>query len=291
MNVIINLNKPSGMTSQQAVSRVKRICRASKTGHAGTLDPLATGILLVCLDEATKISRFLMNADKKYRVKVKLGERTDTLDSDGSIVERCDVSHISGGVIEETAASFVGCISQVPPMYSAVKIGGRALHDLARKGIEIERPERTVVVYDIAVEKIDLPFFDMVVSCSKGTYIRTLCDDIGSKLGVGAHVVKLERIGSGLFDVRNSVDLDVLEKQGCACDGGYVLSIDKALYQMDDVFLCSDDATRARNGIKIRLDKGLREGSLVKMKEADGRMIGIGVVKSGFLCVERNLNL
>ncbi len=293
MNFVINLNKPIDITSQQAVTKVKRLLKIKKAGHTGTLDPLATGILLVCLGEATKISRFLLEMDKRYKARVKLGERTDTYDSRGSITERKDTSSLTEEKIADAVRSFKGRIEQVPPMYSAIKMGGRALYTLARKGIEIERASREIEIYEIGITEIDLPFFDLTIACSKGTYIRTLCDDIGNKLGTGAHLVSLERQGIGSFDIKDSLSFEDLIARDLVPDERSVYSIDGALSGLDEVILKETDCARARHGMKILLDtiSPDLENKPVKLKGPDGILFAIGRVNSGTISIERNLNL
>ena len=312
MDVIINLNKPSGITSHDAVTRVKRLLGARKAGHTGTLDPMATGVLLICLNEATKISRFLLGMDKKYRARVKLGERTDTHDSQGRVIERKDISSVTENSITRTVEMFKGCIKQKPPMYSAVKINGETLYKLARKGIEIDRPERAVEIYDIAVLGIDLPYFDLTISCSKGTYIRTLCDDIGTGLGTGAHLVSLERTGIGFFSIEKSVIFDDLGKdkknfspleeffhQGSGnrertfpTEGAFY-SIDTAIAGLKEIFLDEADYKKAKNGVPIIFNKTneLSNDESVRLKGPLGNLFGIGRVYADMIRIERILHL
>ena len=259
-NRIINLNKPSGITSHQAVARARRILAAKKAGHAGTLDPLATGVLLVCLDEATKVSRFFMDMDKKYRARVKLGERTDTYDSQGRVIEQRDASFVKETDLHAAVRMFRGRIRQKPPMYSAVKIGGETLYKLARKGIEIDRPDRTVEIYEIAVRNPDIPFFDLEVSCSKGTYIRTLCEDIGNSIGTGAHLVALERVSTGIFELKDAATFDDLERADFGAAGKSHYSIDDALTGLKEIVLQADDYERAKNGAKTASPRALWAG-------------------------------
>jgi tRNA pseudouridine55 synthase len=294
-NIIINLDKPLHITSHDAVSRVKRIFGVRKAGHAGTLDPLATGILLVCLNEATKITRFLMDMDKEYSALVKLGERTDTCDSQGTVIERRDVPELTKAQIEDAASVFRGTIMQKPPMYSAIKIGGKTLHRLARKGIEIERPERRVEIYDIRVRAVDLPYFDLSVSCSKGTYIRTLCDDIGSRLGTGAHLAALERTRIGFFALEDAVTIEGLNKEGLALapNGRSFYSIDRALSRLPEIILEEPEHRLMSNGIRIRSQRadGLPDDSFIRLKGPSGNLFGIGRIKAGVVGVERLLHL
>lgn len=288
MNIIINLNKPSGMTSQQAVTRVKRILGVKKAGHTGTLDPMATGVLLVCLNEATKISGLLINMDKQYTARVKLGERTDTQDAQGRVIETRDISSITHSDIINAVMKFKGRIKQIPPMFSAIKIGGETLYKLARKGIEIERPERTVEIYEISINKIELPFFDMVVLCSKGTYIRTLCEDIGNSLGTGAHLGLLERTAIGSFDIRSSLSFEDLQS-----DRAFFYSIDEALASLKEIILEDEAYRKARNGVKITYDKSREfvNNEIIKLKGPSGDLFGIGRVISDYIKIDRIMNL
>jgi tRNA pseudouridine55 synthase len=293
INRIVNLNKPSGITSHQAVAITRRLLGAKKAGHAGTLDPLATGVLLVCLDEATKVSRFLLDMDKTYLARVKLGERTDTCDSEGTIIERRDFSSVTEADIHAAAAMFRGRIRQKPPMYSAVKVGGETLYKLARKGIEIDRPERTVEIYEIAVRNPDIPFFDLEVSCAKGTYIRTLCDDIGTRLGTGAHLVALERTSTGFFGVKESATFDEMGREDFWEAGRSHYSIDDALTGLREIVLQAEDYERARNGAKIAIPQAPGAGAdeFVRLKGPSGNLFGIGRLWGEIIHIERILNL
>jgi len=299
MNFIVNLNKPSGISSQQAVTRVKRLLAVAKAGHTGTLDPMATGVLLVCLNEATKVSRFFLEMDKKYRARVKIGERTDTYDAEGMVTETGDISAITEENVVQAARVFVGRINQKPPMYSAVKVGGEALYKLARKGIEIERAERPIEIYDLRITEVRLPFFEMEISCSKGTYIRTLCDDIGSRLGTGAHMVALERTGIGNFDIKDSVTLDELGGAGLdddkdlPGDKGYLCGPDEALSGLTEIVLNDTDFRKAMDGVAVACCKTAFPADVeyVRLKGPSGNLFGIGKRDINIIRVERILKL
>lgn len=288
MNTVINLNKPSGVTSHQAVAKVKSILKLKKAGHAGTLDPMATGVLLICTNEATKIARFLSDMDKQYYAGVKLGERTDTYDSEGSVIEKKDTSLLSEAELVETVMMFQGRIRQKPPMYSAVKIGGRALYKLARSGVEIDRPERSVEIHEIKIRGMDLPYFDMTISCSKGTYVRTLCEDIGIRLGVGAHLVSLVRTGIGPFIIKDAVSFDDLVSEDLS-----FYSVDSALSNLGEIVLDGEDYKRARNGMQVMSDRTreFNDKEFVKLKGPEGNLFGIGIVNCNIIKVVRILNL
>ncbi len=293
MDLIINLHKPPGITSQQAVTRVKRLLGVRKAGHTGTLDPLATGVMLVCLGEATKVSRFFLDMDKRYRARVKLGERTDTGDAEGRVIETGDCSSITATEIQDAVMSFKGTIEQTPPMYSAVKVDGKALYKLARKGIEIERKSRVVTIYDIGAAAIALPFFDLFVSCSKGTYIRTLCEDIGRQLGPGAHLAALERVSVGRFAIEDALTFEDLEFRELLPDGRSVFTIDAALSEMPEVSLDREESRRVRHGQRVpKILQQLHDGNQVlKLKGPEGELIGIGSINAGTIIAERILNL
>ena len=287
MHVIINLNKPPGITSRAAVTKVQRLLKAKKAGHAGTLDPQANGVLLVCLNEATKVTRFLMDMQKQYKAKIKLGERTDTCDAEGKVIERKDISYLSEADLFDAVLSFKGPIKQKPPMYSAIKIDGKTLYKLARKGIEIERPERSVHIYDIEITSIDMPCFDVTISCSKGTYIRSLCDDIGQKLGTGAHMARLERTAVGEFHISNSFSFEEL-----AVNEEMFYSIDRAIFNLPEIRLGEVDCQKAKNGMKIVLEShNLHDGDFLRLKDPEGNLFAIGRADSNIISIERLLNL
>ena len=291
MDLIINLNKPSGITSQQAVTRVKKILTAKKAGHTGTLDPLATGLMIVCLGEATKVSRYLLDMDKKYQARVKLGERTDTRDAGGRVIETADISSFTEGALLDAVMGFRGTIEQTPPMYSAIKVGGKALYTLARKGLEVERKSRTVMIHDIEVTGIDLPFFDLVVSCSKGTYIRTLCEDIGRKLGTVAHLAALKRLAVGRFAIEDALTFDELALRDPVPDGQSIFTIDNALSAMPEIILDEEESRKVQQGQQIPVRRAdLYEGlPAVKLKGPGGELIGIGNIESGIVVIGRIL--
>lgn len=211
---ILNVNKPIGKSSAFAVAVVRRITGIKKVGHTGTLDPLATGVLPICIGrKSTRLSDVIMAENKQYRTVLKLGETTSTQDSEGEITRKCNVNATEEDV-KKAVNSFNGEITQIPPMYSAIKIGGKKLYELARKGIEVERKPRKITIYDIKTENIDLDNNEItiLVDCSKGTYIRTLCNDIGEKLGCGGYMKSLVRTKCGGFSIETSVTLEEFEE-------------------------------------------------------------------------------
>ena len=211
MQGIILLNKPKGITSFSAVARVRRLCGIKRVGHTGTLDPLAEGVLPILVGRATALSSYITDGDKAYTARVRLGITTDTEDITGTVLEEKEVS-ISGEALENAVSSFKGKIMQVPPMYSAVKVNGKKLYELARAGKEVEREARKVTFHEIEILSIELPVVKIRVLCSKGTYIRTLCNDIGEKLGCYAAMKSLLRTRVGVFDIKEAITLEELEK-------------------------------------------------------------------------------
>lgn len=297
MNLVINLDKPKGVTSQEAVTSVKRLLSVKKAGHTGTLDPIATGVLLVCLNEATKIARFLMCLDKEYIARIKLGEKTDTLDSEGEVIERVNGSSLTRDDIVKVIKRFQGEIEQTPPMYSAIKKKGKPLYKLARKGIIIEREKRLVTINRIDLLSLDLPFFDIRVHCSKGTYIRTLCSDIGDALGVGGHVVELRRIAIGNFSVSDSITFEELRNivqkgMDYLFKSRSIISIDSALVDMEEVLLEEEDVKKAKKGLLPKYLKDIIFSSgYIKLKDINGNLFGIAKAQGELIRIERILNL
>jgi len=208
---IILLDKPTGMSSNKALQIVKHRFNAKKAGHTGSLDPLATGLLPICLGQATKVSEYLLDSHKKYTTVIKLGEITDTLDSEGEVTKVCSVD-VNGEQLQDALDQFKGNIKQVPPMYSALKKDGQPLYKLARKGEVVERPARDMTVYDLSAKRLDQEHVRLSVHCSSGFYIRSLAHDLGQALGCGAHVVELRRTEIKSVNVDQAVPLEVIEQ-------------------------------------------------------------------------------
>ncbi|WP_018953536.1 tRNA pseudouridine(55) synthase TruB [Thioalkalivibrio sulfidiphilus] len=248
---IVLLDKPQGYSSNQALQRVKYLFRARKAGHTGSLDPLATGLLPLCFGEATKVSGFLLDADKHYRTRCRLGQTTDTADAEGQVLETRPVPALNEALIEAALAPFRGPIHQVPPMYSALKHQGQRLYELARKGEEVERKARDVTIHALSCLGFTADTLELDVHCSKGTYIRTLVEDIGERLGCGAHVIELRRLGLGPFETPTMVTLEEIEaraEQGEAALDALLTPIDSALTQWPAVRLDRDSAYYLRQG-------------------------------------------
>jgi len=212
MNGVLVIDKPQGMTSFDIVRQVRRWGKIRRVGHAGTLDPLATGVLPVAVGWATRLVEYMMAGDKTYRATLKLGATTDTQDSEGQILEEKDWQHVDRASFDEAVAGFVGDIEQMPPMYSALKKDGKPLYQLARQGIEVERQLRPVRINSLEVDNFSPPYITFTVACSKGTYVRTICHDIGETLNCGAHMTALRRLSCGQFDETVSYTLDELQE-------------------------------------------------------------------------------
>ena len=277
---IVLLDKPQGVTSNQALQRVKRLCNANKAGHSGSLDPLATGMLPICLGEATKLSGFMLAANKCYEVSATLGTATATGDSEGEIVDRTPVPALSEQAVEAVLASFVGSIEQVPPMYSALKHEGRRLYELARKGIEVDRPPRTVQIHALALLGYDSPTLELRVRCSKGTYVRTLVEDLAKALGTVGHVTALRRLAVSPFEDRQMIKLEAIE---AAADAGpehvdaLVLPLDSALADWPRLVVAPDNAKRLAQGQAVPADPAWPE-SKVLLYVPGQRFFGIGEI-------------
>lgn len=252
MQGIINLYKPKGISSFGAVAQVRKLTGIKKVGHTGTLDPMASGILPVCIGSGTKFSDYIMSGEKTYTAVLKLGVTTDTYDEEGTVLEEKDV-FVSETEAEDAALSFVGIQYQLPPMYSAIKKDGRKLYDLARQGIEVERDKRRIEIFSLKILNINLPYIKFAVHCSKGTYIRSLCKDIGDKLGCGGIMSDLERTENGFFKKEDSVNLKDLNKDNI---NDYIKPVDSALLNYPRLDFSLNYKKILLNGVSIN-DKEL----------------------------------
>jgi tRNA pseudouridine55 synthase len=280
VNGILLLDKPAGLTSNAALQAVKKLYRARKAGHTGSLDPLATGLLPICFGEATKISGFLLDADKHYRVQCRLGVRTTTGDAEGEVVERRPVEGITADALHEVIAGFRGDIEQVPPMYSALKHKGERLYNLARQGVEVEREPRTVTIHALELLDFEADHAELRVHCSKGTYVRTLVEDIGAALGCGAHVYGLRRLGVGPFDESAMHDMESLEAlaaEGYAALDRLLLPVEAGLAQWPIVKLSGDAAFYLRQGQPVLVPQAPTQG-WVRLYEGERQFIGMGEI-------------
>lgn len=284
MDGVINIYKPKGITSFDAVYKIKKLLNTGKVGHAGTLDPMATGVLPVCVGKATKIIDYIMRNEKTYGVTLKLGIVTDTYDLEGKIIEEKECLSISDSLILDTINSFVGIQKQIPPMYSAIKVNGKKLYELARKGITIEREAREITIYSIDNILINKPSISFDVKCSKGTYIRSLCYDIGERLGVFATMTSLNRSKTSVFSQTESINIIDLSKENLS---NYLISIEEALSVYDSIIVEEGFSKFLINGVKIgdkRLTKDeILEGKLYKVYDKDKVFLGLGKKdKEGF---------
>jgi tRNA pseudouridine55 synthase len=208
---ILLVDKPQGWTSHDIVNLIRRRFRQNKVGHCGTLDPMATGLIVIVLNKGTKLSQHLSGDSKSYLGRVRLGEETDSQDADGKITATYDISKITEQAIHDIIPQFSGNIQQIPPMFSALKRGGKTLYDLARAGEEVEREPRAITIHELHIEKIELPEFEFFTNCSKGTYIRTLAYDMGKALKTGAHLVGLRRVSSGQFNIKDAYTIEEIK--------------------------------------------------------------------------------
>ena len=278
MNGVINIYKNTGMTSFDVVAIVRRVAKMKKVGHTGTLDPAASGVLPVCLGKATKIIDYIMENKKVYRVNLKLGMVTDTYDLEGEVLREEDASHITKDEILNCINSFVGTIDQVPPMYSALKQNGVRLYELARQGIEVHRDARKVTIYSIENIKIESnDNIQMDVCCSKGTYIRSLCYDIGEKLNVGATMTALERIQNGTFTKEEAINIEDLTEELLE---KHIISIEKALDSFEKITVNEKFGKLLRNGVKVFDNRMYSEevefNKLYRVYEDNGVFLGLG---------------
>ena len=277
MNGILNVFKNKGMSSFDVVRKIKFLAHEKKVGHTGTLDPAATGVLPVALGKATKTIDYIMNCNKTYEVKFLLGTKTTTYDLEGEVIEKKDTSFLTVEEVKDAVISFIGEYDQVPPMYSALKQNGVRLYDLARQGIEVERQGRRVHILNIEDIKIELPYVSMKVSCSKGTYIRSLCFDIGEKLNVGATMTDLNRSETSVFRQEDSVNIEDLTEDNIQ---DYLISIEDALKFYKKLVVNSSFTKLLVNGVKVfdrRLTSEHREKDvLYRVYDSEGVFIGLG---------------
>ena len=287
INGVILLDKPTGISSNDALQKVKRIYFAEKAGHTGALDPLATGMLPICLGEATKFSQFLLDSDKRYRVIAKLGERTDTSDSDGEVVETRPIG-VNLEKLEACIDTFRGESDQVPSMFSALKYQGKPLYEYARKGIEVPRESRKITVYEIVLHRFEGDEVEMEVHCSKGTYIRTIVDDLGEMLGCGAHVTMLRRTGVAKYPYEKMVTLEQLNELLEQAHRDEVapkelldpllLPMDTAVEDLPDVNLNAELTNLVQHGMPVQV-MGAPEGTPIRMTSGeDNLFIGVAEV-------------
>lgn len=285
---VLNLLKPPGMTSHDCVDAVRRLVRTRRVGHAGTLDPGAAGVLVVCVGSATRLSEFLMESDKAYRVELVLGVRTHTGDAYGEVLERREPERDCGR-IQEVLGDFVGRIRQTPPMVSAVHHEGRRLYELARQGVEVERAPREVTVYEIRVLRCTPPRVLFDITCSKGTYVRQLCHDVGERLGCGAHAGFMIRTRVGPYTLEEAATLEELEEAATAGSlDRFITPGSEALPGLPEVEVAGALRGAVVNGQAVPLWKvaphlSVPPSSLVKVLDEDGSLLALGRAEGGKL--------
>jgi tRNA pseudouridine55 synthase len=281
VNGILLLDKPAGITSNAALQQVKRLFNAAKAGHTGSLDPLATGLLPLCFGEATKMSGYLLDSDKRYVGTLKLGVRTRSADAEGEIIETRPLGELDAARIEAALQEFVGEIEQIPPMHSAVKVYGTPLYKLAHQGKEIERQPRTVTIHSLRLLRFEADEVDIELHCSKGTYVRTLAEDIGEVLGCGAHLAALRRTASGPFDLTRAVSLERLEEvsagEGVEALDALLLPMDEALADWPEIRLSANSAHYLQQGQPVLVPRAPTAG-WVRLRRDDGRFLGVGQI-------------
>ncbi len=291
VNGILLLDKPIGISSNAALQMAKRVFSAAKAGHTGNLDVLASGLLPVCFGEATKVCQFLLDADKRYLSEFTLGRRTTTGDSEGTSVYERPTEHIKLTDIERVLAQFRGPIEQLPPMHSALKHKGQPLYKLAHQGIEVERQKRTVTIHGLDVLSFDNPRLEVAVSCSKGTYVRTLAEDIGEALGCGGYVSALRRDGVGPYELADAWTLERLEwlaQRGAEELDRSLLPIDGALLLMPRIDLSSESSFYLERGHAVLVPRAPTAG-LLRLYDDLGRFVGVGEVLSDGRVAPRRL--
>ena len=275
MNGLLLIDKPQDFTSQDVVSKVKKILNVKKAGHIGTLDPMATGLLPILIGDYTKISKYLIEHDKTYIAKLKLGIKTDTGDITGNILEKQEISQISN--IEETINSFKGVQKQTPPMYSAIKIDGKKLYEYAREGKEVEVPERKIEIYDIRLLNVDDGEIEFMVSCSKGTYIRVLCEDIARALGTIGTMSSLRRTIVDKFSIDDAYTFEELENS--KDNESILIKMEDIFNDIDEINLNTKKLELFLNGVKLSVE--LEDGQYNIY--SDNKYIGLGIVKNKLL--------
>ena len=286
MDGVLNINKPSGMTSHDVVEHVRRILHERRIGHTGTLDPMATGVLVLCVGKATRIAQYLEAGEKEYKAVMRLGVTTDTLDAEGRILETNSYSPPDVPKINEVMQGFTGSIMQRPPAYSAIKVAGVPSYKLAREGKAEPLKPRQVMIYRIDLTEYEDPLVSLTVRCSKGVYIRTLCSEIGAALGMGAHLAGLERTRSGHFRIDHALTLDELQNMTTAGNVAQALmSIDDALLTFPSIPISEAETVRVLHGNQISCPASLADISsdLVRLHSPAGTLLALARINAGIL--------
>lgn len=290
MNGILNIFKPKGMSSFDVVRLVKKVAKTGKVGHTGTLDPEATGVLPICIGRATKIIDYIMDSEKVYEVTFKLGIRTTTYDLEGEVLEERDPSNLRNEDILGVIKEFIGEYSQVPPMYSALKKNGVRLYELARQGIEVEREGRLIKIYNIEDIKINNPYVSMKVTCSKGTYIRSLCYDIGERLGVFATMTELNRSKTSVFSQEKSININDLTEENIS---DHIVTIEKALSKYEAITVHGKYVKLLVNGVRVADNRFTKDkiinNRLYRVYDENNNFIGLGERNNAGFKIEKLL--
>ena len=287
MDGVLLFDKPLELSSNVAMQKVRRLFKAEKAGHTGTLDPLATGLLPICFGEATKFTIALLDADKRYRATIRLGQRTTTGDAEGEITETRPVS-VEKEQVLSVLGEFMGGIRQLPPMYSAIKHQGKPLYEYIRKGETVERELRTVFIRELTLERLQDNELEFSVLCSKGTYVRTLAEDIGEKLGCGGHLIALRRTGIGEFNLDNAYTLTQLEGVDEARRDACLMPLDRLVQNLPSLELDETQASRLAQGQRLGLSDMYPDGK--RRLYVAGRFIGLGDLEDGRLVPSRLLS-
>jgi tRNA pseudouridine55 synthase len=289
---ILLLDKPRGLSSNAALQRVRSLYDREKAGHVGSLDPLATGMLPICLGEATKVAGEVLNGRKCYRFTVALGERTATGDTEGEVIATAAVPTLARGEVEGTLTRFLGRQQQVPPMYSAIKRDGQPLYRLARAGVTVERAARDIELFALSVQDLAPDFIDLEVLCSKGTYVRVLAEDIAAALGTCGHVTELRRVYVEPFAAEPMHTLESLTEARGVGVGPVLLAADRALLHLPAVLLSAAEAQRLRHGQRVAVQEVAPPGAHVRLYDSSGEFLGLGTADgSGGVQPRRLLNL
>ena len=286
---VLNVNKPDGWTSHDVVKRVRSVLGLQKVGHAGTLDPHATGVLPLLLGKGTKIADYLFSWEKEYVATVRFGQRTDTQDAWGSVIQETSTDSLTEEQVRGAFSAFRGEIQQVPPMFSAVKVGGQPLYKRARKGQTVDRSPKTVTIHQLDIQHLALPEVTFRVRCSKGTYVRTLCEDVGEKLGVGGHLIQLQRNRVGPLKVGDAVNVDILQKnlEFSRLNGAF-WGVDEILHRLPVAKVHGDDVRKVLHGNALPWghfamegledSKGNVEETPVRVKNDEGKLLALGAI-------------
>ncbi|MBC7755260.1 MAG: tRNA pseudouridine(55) synthase TruB [Bdellovibrio sp.] len=277
VNGVLLLDKPLGFSSNQALQKVKWLYSAAKAGHTGTLDPLATGLLPICLGEATKFAQYVTDAYKTYFATIKLGATTTTGDAEGEVLTTAPVN-VSATQFAAACKQFIGEISQMPPMYSALKHEGRALYEYAREGVDIARQSRLIHISSIIVEKFEADFAQITVVCSKGTYIRTLAEDIGAALGCGAHLIGLRRTETAGYLLAQAITIEQLEALSIEARAALLLPVDSAIESLPKVVLNADAAFYMMQGQSV-WQAGKTPGGDLRLYDEQNKFLGLGFLQ------------